>query len=230
MARRAVKREQDKKERPIVRVLVYFSLILVLALVVIEGYLYSTGAISTSDLTDYSSISTSFIFSTAVFSYLIAKGRTFKGIIEEVGLSRNKLTLNAAVAGFTIFFLIFLIEIAASLISALTGVQLPTNVQQVLQQMPLYFLIFTVFIAPLNEEIFFRGFLVSRFGIILPSALFAFLHWDYNSITELLAAFIFALLASYAFKKTKSLYPSLVAHILVNGFAVAAFIFASQWV
>ncbi|MGC8730310.1 MAG: CPBP family intramembrane glutamic endopeptidase [Candidatus Micrarchaeia archaeon] len=87
--------------------------------------------------------------------------------------------------------------------------------------MPVYFLIFSFIIAPFTEEILFRGFLVPRLGIILSAIIFAVPHFiSYLSISEFVAAFLFGLAAGYAYKKTGSLYVSILAHMLVNFLAI----------
>ena len=113
------------------------------------------------------------------------------------------------------------VELGISLFSKFTNIPLPTNVMKLLGGMPIYFYIFSFLIAPVNEEILFRGFFVSRIGIIPSAILFALLHFSYASISEFVAALIFGLLAGYVFKKTKSLYTSITAHVLLNFLTIA---------
>ena len=100
----------------------------------------------------------------------------------------------------------------------MTGVQISTNVDVLLASAPLWFYAFSCIVAPLCEEVLFRGLMVPRLGIVVSALVFAALHASYDSTfaIEVIAALIFALIAGYVFRKTKSLYPSLVAHILVN--------------
>ena len=77
--------------------------------------------------------------------------------------------------------------------------------------------------APIDEEILFRGFLVPRVGIVVSALLFAVPHLlTYASLSEFAAAFIFGLLAGYFFRRYKSLYPTILAHALVNLFTILA--------
>ena len=228
MPRNAQKTQKTERERPAIRAFFYISFILVVFLTFVFFYLAARGAISAVDVSNYTAVTFSFIFSTAVFAYLLSKGKTLKDIVGSLGLSKNKLTGKIAYVGIMLFMLLFLLEIIISLITVLTGVQLPTNAQVFESAAPIAILLFSVFIAPLNEEILFRGYLVPRYGIFMPALLFAILHAGYASITEFTGAFIFGLLAGYVFQKTRSLYPSVIAHILVNGVAVAAFLLASS--
>jgi len=172
----------------------------------------------------YSSIALSLFLSGIVFSYLFYKGNTLKQIIRQLGLSKDKLTFKMIGIGLLIFFGFILFTIALSLFSLATNIQLPTNVQTVLAGTPLYFLVFTFLVAPINEEIFFRGFLVPRLGIIASAIIFAVLHLSYLSVSEFSAALVFGLLAGYVFKKKNSLYPSIAAHMIVNAITITSII------
>ncbi|MDE1869565.1 MAG: CPBP family intramembrane metalloprotease [Candidatus Micrarchaeota archaeon] len=146
-------------------------------------------------------------------------------VIERLGLSRKKISLGFVSLGIVIFLALFCLELMVNLISTITGVTINTNVDLLLSSAPLWFFIFTSVIAPINEEIFFRGFLVPRLGIVVSAVIFGLMHASYNSSfgIEIIAAIIFGLVAGYVFKKTNSLYPSIVAHILLNTLAVLAF-------
>ncbi|MGC8669937.1 MAG: CPBP family intramembrane glutamic endopeptidase [Candidatus Micrarchaeia archaeon] len=169
-----------------------------------------------------STIYLSLLFPSIVFSYLLARKKSLKAIIEGLGLSASKLTFNNIGIGVLLFASILLLSFAMSIFSALSNIPLPTNVQSLLGGMPLYLLIFSFIIAPIDEEILFRGFLVPRIGIVLSALVFALLHFSYLSISETFAAFVFGLLAGYVFKKTGSLYATIIGHMLVNLLTIIA--------
>ena len=81
--------------------------------------------------------------------------------------------------------------------------------------------IFIVLIVPIFEEIFFRkqilGLLLKKYSpavsIVIGSALFACAHWRINDIGAL---FIWGLLFSLVYYKTKSLEASILLHSLTN--------------
>ena len=168
-----------------------------------------------------STIALSFFFPLIVFSYLLAKGNRLMPIIRSLGLSRDKITLHNIGLGIVVFMAILALEFGMSIFEQVTHVSLPTNVNIVFSGMPLYLYLFTFIVAPFDEETLFRGFLVPRIGIIGSSLIFAILHFGYGSISELIAAFIFGLIAGYAFKKTRSLYVSILGHALVNFLTIA---------
>ena len=81
----------------------------------------------------------------------------------------------------------------------------------------------TVFVSPISEELIFRGVLLNRlklivptlFSILISSLLFASLH-TYGSIT---AAFIFAICMAVLYLKTDNILVPIFAHFLNNLFA-----------
>ncbi len=216
----------------------YAITILLVLIIFLAGVLYARNYIGMDELTAISSIALSFFFSAIVFSWMLSRGSTPGQIVSYLGLTKDKITLKALGIGILLFIMITILGLALSLVTSLTNVQLPTNVQNILGGAPIYFLLFTAFIAPINEEILFRGFLVSKTGklfgtaagIIVSAAIFAVLHLTYLSIAEFAAAFIFGLLAGYAFVKTKSLYPSIVGHILVNLVTVTSLIYVGMFI
>lgn len=81
-----------------------------------------------------------------------------------------------------------------------------------------------VVLAPLNEEIFFRGFLFAGIGrsraggwgaILLTSLLWAFIHVQYDQY-DVATIFAAGLLLGYARLKTNSIVPTIGMHALMN--------------
>ena len=82
-----------------------------------------------------------------------------------------------------------------------------------------------VVVGPAAEEIFFRGFLLAAFvqgigvlpGIVAASAIFAVAHGD---LTVLLPTFASGAVLSWLYLRTRSLWPSFLAHAGQNSLAV----------
>ena len=95
----------------------------------------------------------------------------------------------------------------------------------------IYYGIFNVFIAPITEELFFRGYLTSHyekqssFLPILIAVLFSLYHFwlPFNNVFRILA---FAPVAYVAYKK-KNLYISICFHCLCNLFSTVSFVVAA---
>ena len=105
--------------------------------------------------------------------------------------------------------------------------------------LPLPVLLLSFTLAPLGEEMFFRGFLFrfseSLFGSVfsgrnnawiasalLASMLFSLLHWGYGSIAEIAVTFIVGIALCASVKKSGSLIPAITAHAIFNFLSVVS--------
>ncbi len=87
-----------------------------------------------------------------------------------------------------------------------------------------YFLIYLMVVRVFSEELFFRGFLVEKIGVIGSAAVFALAHVLYGSTAEILGAFVLGGLLAIAYKANKSLIPNILAHMLYNFIILAILI------
>src|SRR3989337_2741617 len=122
---------------------------------------------------------------------------------------------------------IILAGFVINLISSYYGInpEMQDVVQWVLEEKSLFILMSLVFfgiiIAPLIEEIIFRGFLQSalknyfgrRYAIAISASLFAAVHMDIFAFFQIL---ILGILLGYLYEKTQTLAVSVVIHILHN--------------
>lgn len=197
---------------------------------IVFGFLYTTNVIPNLEVA--SSLATELTFILTVLSYLIFVKKINKGFSKELGLSLNTLTSKNILLGIGIFITLVFFTIILSLgLSYTTTSKITGNTSAIFQNSPapppIWFYFFVAVIAPIIEEITFRGLLVKRIGIIPSAIIFGILHSGYYSsinITSfallITAATVFGILAGYAYKKTNSIYPSIVAHILENSLAV----------
>jgi membrane protease YdiL (CAAX protease family) len=212
--------KQERKIGTMIKHTVYFALILiavVFAFSLVPSILsYSVIDTLTFEFMSYAALSLSFPASVIIYLRFIDKSE--KGIAERLGLGAKSFSALNLLIGVLIFLVIFVLELVVGGISYATGVQINTNVVSVFAGAPLWFYIFSCLIAPINEEVLFRGLAVPRLGIVVSAVIFGLLHSSYDSTfgVEVMAAAIFGIVAGYAFRKTDSLYPSIVAHILVN--------------
>jgi hypothetical protein len=222
----AARRSSRRKGEPAsVRYVFYFVLVALVTSIPVMTALYSSNMLSITLYDAYSSMALSLMFPFVVFAYLLARGRKLGAMADELGISRRFLSAKNILIGIGLLALVMLIGLLLQEFSQLTGIPLPTNVAGILSGAPLSFLVFTFLIAPINEEMLFRGFLVPRIGIVLSALVFAIPHLlSYSSISELVAAFAFGIAAGYVFKKTNSLYPSIIAHAIINLIAVLSYL------
>ncbi|MDE1824138.1 MAG: CPBP family intramembrane metalloprotease [Candidatus Micrarchaeota archaeon] len=238
-------------------------------------YVYSIGLVSYNSY--YSGINalTSLSFAAAVFAYLVFYKRKKLGrIADELKFGRRHFGLGSIAFGLVLFLAILALEAVTALYSSETGTQINTNIGVLLAGATLWVYLFTAFVAPVCEELMFRGFLVPRIGIVMSAVIFGAGHIGYMSTSyvpglvvqaassivivlaiaaalfrlrnpylafsiliigilfisgylgiEVVSALIFGLMAGYVFKKTNSLYPSVIAHVLVNSIAVIGFVY-----
>lgn len=119
--------------------------------------------------------------------------------------------------GIGLFFILILITLGILLGMDLLDIRSDTtNIYQKVLGFPFYLLVFAVLLAPISEELFFRAFLASRYGIIISSIVFAVAHVFYNSIFEIIGAFFIGLALSYYFVKKSNLIACIIAHLLYN--------------
>lgn len=235
------RKKREKKDSWALRYSFYLAALVLVVLIVLFTEWYNSGILNYNYASADLDIATELVFAVFVLAYLFARGKTLKQIIARLGLSRSGLNSDMIANGLKLFLIIFVLEVALSVLSQTTGVQVPTNVGLVLQGMPIYFLVFAFTLAPVCEEIFFRGYLIPWFqemfyglgkytsylSVLSSSIIFASLHAGYGSVSEIAAALIFGIIAGYYFVRYKSLYQTITAHTLVNLLTVLAFVLAS---
>ncbi len=112
--------------------------------------------------------------------------------------------------------MIALVTIALNIFLHLFQIKDGQNVINVVKKLPLYILLFAIFIAPITEELFFRAFLVEKVGIIVSSLLFALSHVAYGSLAEIIGVFFVGIVLAYIYKKSKSIIPVIAIHFITN--------------
>jgi len=98
---------------------------------------------------------------------------------------------------------------------------------------PAWLILSVVIIAPIVEEIFFRGFLFQGFrqrygwvaGIAISSFIFAAAHLD---PVAFIPTFILGAVLAYVYHRSNSVWPGIILHFLVNAFAMCAALAAVQ--
>ncbi|MFH1752375.1 MAG: CPBP family intramembrane glutamic endopeptidase [archaeon] len=120
------------------------------------------------------------------------------------------------VKGFFILVLMFVVSFALNILFFIIGYNDLALVTETITSFPIIIIVYLFTFKILAEEIFFRGFLVKRIGIIASSVIFGSMHLFYGSIVEVVGATILGIILAYHFKKYNSIYPVLLAHFLYN--------------
>ncbi len=90
-----------------------------------------------------------------------------------------------------------------------------SQVRGVREKNPL-FLYYLLSVRVVAEEVFFRGFLVRKWGIGASSVAFALAHAFYGSLAEVLGAFVLGVLLAKAYTSYRNLLPNIFAHLAYN--------------
>lgn len=120
----------------------------------------------------------------------------------------------------------------------LTALGIETQGDEILRlfellESPVWFIVVGAVLAPLVEEIFFRGFLFQGFrakygwgnALLLSSGIFAAAHLD---LASLVPTFVLGCLLAYLYHRSNSVWPGVILHVLVNSFGLLATYFLSQ--
>jgi membrane protease YdiL (CAAX protease family) len=135
--------------------------------------------------------------------------------------------------GKAILWIVPLALVAVYVVSYFHELVVRPEEQEILRQFPrstagiVLFVIMAVIMAPLFEEVFFRGFLFHGFatswgwvwGAVASSAIFAVAHLQLSIVAPLFALG-FAL--AWVYKRTGSLWTSIALHAVFNGLSVFA--------
>lgn len=128
-------------------------------------------------------------------------------------------------AGWAIALLaaIGIVLIGFSIAAFVLGVKPDTaNVLEKIRGFPLHVILLGILFAPISEEIFFRGFLAQRFGILVSAIGFALSHFSYGSVFEIVGAFAIGLVFAYFYTKKRNLAACMFAHGLYNLISISA--------
>ncbi|MFH1257994.1 MAG: CPBP family intramembrane glutamic endopeptidase [Candidatus Micrarchaeota archaeon] len=162
-----------------------------------------------------------------IFPFLLMKFRGFKfqKMLGYVRLNREdfippKKFISTLARAFVLFLLMVFMTILLSIALYFLGFLDSQKVQEIIRQQPQIFIIAAVFVAPVAEEIFFRGFVQRKLGLPVTALLFGSFHFIYGSVTELLGAILLGGILGYYVQKYRSIATPIFAHMFYNAFSV----------
>ncbi|MCX8199868.1 MAG: CPBP family intramembrane metalloprotease [Candidatus Micrarchaeota archaeon] len=141
-------------------------------------------------------------------------GCTFPEALSALGLKGTPVRafIFAVLSMIPAILLIFLLSQAAYYF----GFNDSKNVDRKITELPLYVLLYAVTIGPIAEEVFFRSFLTKHMGPLLANVLFAFAHFSYGSVYEIIGAFGLGIFLYALFRVSGDLKAPIFAHIFIN--------------
>lgn len=152
-------------------------------------------------------------------------------------LGFGKFTLNVMGIGCGLLVAAYMIILVHNMLLYVLGVD--TQGDQIFEllgqlESPVWFFVTGAVIAPLVEEVFFRGFLFQGFrqkygwvvGILLSSFLFAAAHLDPVSF---IPTFVLGCVLAFVYHQSNSLWPPIIFHAAINSFSLLAVYVMSQY-
>ncbi len=147
--------------------------------------------------------------------------RSFKGAM--IGLGCGLMILSSV---FNLFYGLFL---------ALFGLRAQVDLVPIFAELdsPWWLLAGGVIVAPVAEEVFFRGFVFAglrqrydwRKAALISSALFAVIH---VTPTAMIPIFILGLIFAYLYHRSNSIWPAVLMHVSTNALALGAVYLAAN--
>ncbi len=90
------------------------------------------------------------------------------------------------------------------------------KVDQKITELPFYVLLYAITVGPLAEEVFFRSFLSRYMNPVFANLLFAFAHFSYGSVYEIVGAFGLGIFLYLVYRYSGDLKTAVFAHMLIN--------------
>lgn len=151
-------------------------------------------------------------------------------------LGFKKFSRNTLALGCGLLIVVYVLVIINNLIMVALGVVTQADViSDILSEInaPYLFAFITAIIAPVTEEMFFRGFLFKglreKYGwvnaLMFSSTIFALFH---GQVATLIPTFLLGALFAYMYQRTESVLPGMILHFTVNAMGAMVLLFANQ--
>ncbi|MFN8433969.1 MAG: type II CAAX endopeptidase family protein [Anaerolineales bacterium] len=204
---------------------------LALLLTVVAGYLFALSRMEQNQSTNILYVATfEFLLLIPIVVIFLWRKVSWK----ELGFKRfnsNQLALGCGLLAGA-----YMLVIINNLVMISLGVATQADViSEILGELnaPYLFAFTTVIVAPITEELFFRGFLFKglreKYGwfnaLMFSSMIFALFH---GQLATLLPTFLLGALFSYMYQRTESVYPGMFLHFTVNAMGALVLLFANQ--
>jgi len=144
------------------------------------------------------------------------KPKNLKDFLKKLSFKKIKFwDFLSNISKYTIFLLIS--SMLIGLLAIAIGLQEDAGlVKEIISQIPIQWVLVSVFCASIAEEIMFRGLLTKKVGIWASSFLFAISHAGYGSLTEMVGAFVLGAILAKQFIKTNNIWNVIITHLLYN--------------
>lgn len=153
------------------------------------------------------------------FLFILNRKIKFRDILADFGI--KKISFKSFFKHFIIvFLLLFFISLLINFIFVVIGISDLNLVTNTLESLSPFVIIYLLVVRVFLEEWFFRGFLVSKLGILASALIFSLAHFGYGSYVEVFGAFVLGLVLAYYYKKINNLWPLYAAHFAYNAIVI----------
>jgi len=151
-----------------------------------------------------------------------------KGLSESLTfLGLNKMPIVRLVSDCAWLFIVSMLLVAlVGVVVSHFGFADEGQVAEVIKKQGAVALFLAVTLGPLAEELFFRGLLSKKYGILASSVAFGLAHYFYGSVIEVAGAIAIGLLFAWYVKKTDNLVAPVFAHCAYNALSMAVILFS----
>ena len=203
------------KPRNRFRAIVYLVLYLLSLAYLALPYVYNQTVAAPATSLQFIDLATFIVALPLIILAYMFQQDTLKETMTNLGLGIRSMSYSNIGMGVVLFVAMLIVEFVSFAILNLYGMTAgSTNIYIFMAHSPLWFLFFVAIIVPIVIEVFFRGFLVPRIGVILSAVLFAAIYLAFDSVPLIVYALVFGLLAGYIFKRADTLYPTIIASLL----------------
>lgn len=151
--------------------------------------------------------------------WLGRQGKNTGRALGELGITRKNLVPNILL-GIPLTVAIFVMLLLLLQAYLALGIADSEKVAGIVKDAPFFIVVLAVVVNPFTEEIFFRGFLVPRIGVLPAAAVFSLSHFAYGSVAEVVSVFFIGILFGIVYMRRHSLWPAIVSHIIINSAAI----------
>lgn len=140
-----------------------------------------------------------------------------KGTLKKLQIRFKNVPFNIFLGmAFAIIFLISMTVIFAFFI--IMGYDIPENPlgEEIIKSMTLPLLVFVPLLSSISEELFFRGFMQSKIGLVPTSILFGLAHISYQNLLQIIIPIVLGFFLGILLIKTKNLLAPISAHFTFN--------------
>jgi hypothetical protein len=150
--------------------------------------------------------------------YSCIKKKRLKEALKQMKIERMdriQLTKKSIKLVLILMAIAFLVSVASSM-GGVNDLEKVSETVKELNAVNPFLLLYYLTVRVTSEEIFFRGFLTRKTGVLVSSVAFGLAHFMYGSVIQVFGAFIAGIFLAHYFKENNNLLPNILGHMAYN--------------